>query len=89
MADSGAVAELRIVLVSLDEKCGELAEVRKAELDARHNALTNGARNITEARENASIAAAEYTKEAIDLQMDIDSLLRWKEYWTLLANRGD
>lgn len=87
MTESGAVAELRIVLLQLDEKCGELAEVRKAELDALH-ANFHGV-NVTEARENAKRAAAEYTKEAIDLQADIDSLLRWRDYWTLMANRGD
>lgn len=87
MNQSGAVELLREVLVNLDDKCGELAEVRKAEEDARR-ANFHGT-NVTEARENASRAASEYVKEAIDLQADIDSLLRWRDFYTLLANRGE
>lgn len=85
MGDSGAA--LFDVLTQLDDKSGELAEVRKAEIDARHDGF-HGA-NVTEARENAAHAAKEYTKEAIDLQADIDSLLRWKDYWTLMITRGE
>lgn len=85
MEVSGAVAELRTVLTTLDDKCGELAEVKKAEEQARRANFQGN--NVTEARENASRAASEYVLEAIDLQADIDSLLRWRDYWTLMISK--
>lgn len=87
MGNSGAAEELKTVLLLLDDKCGELAEVKKAEEKARRENF-HGV-NVTEARENAARAASEYVIEAIDLQADIDSLLRWRDYWTLLVTRGE
>lgn len=85
MDKSGAVELLKEVLVNLDDKSGELVEVRKAEEDARR-ANFQGA-SVTEARERAAAAASEYVKEGIDLQADIDSLLRWRDFYTLLIEK--
>ena len=80
------VEKLYTTLIDLDSKTGELAEVRKAELQAHADNFRG--ENVTQARENARHAATQYTQEAIDLQCDIDSLLRWREYYTLLIQRG-
>jgi len=82
-----ALESLRMVLRDLDEKYGELAEVRKAENEAYHNAWYGV--NVTEARETAKRAAAPYYREAIDLQSDIDSLHNWRAFYTLIIQRGD
>lgn len=76
------VQALRSILRDLDDKTGELAEVRKAENIAYTDNLTGN--TITEARENAKRAAAAFYREAIDLECDVESLLRWRDFYTLL-----
>lgn len=85
--EPGAAEVLRGILQQLDSKSYELCEVKKAEERARRENF-NGA-TVTEARERAAAAASEYVIEAIDIQADVDSLLRWRDYWTLLVSRGE
>lgn len=87
--NQGAAANLeslRTVLRELDEKTGELAEVRKAELQAWNDGYQGS--TVTEARERAKSASLPYTKEAIDLQCDIDSMLRWKSFYEIKILEG-
>ena len=86
MFDPGAVDKLSNILRQLDTKCGELAEVKKAELTARKSNFHGN--TVTEARENAANAAMEFTLEAIDLQADIDSLERWRDYYRLIIEHS-
>jgi len=83
---SGAVDKLRGVLAELDQKTGELAELKKAELEAERDGFHG--QTVTEARQNAKFAAMPHTVEIIDVQADIDVLLRWRDYYTLLIERG-
>lgn len=76
------IERFKSVLHELDSKTGELAEVKKAEIDAFKENFRGD--NVTHARENAKMAAGEFTKEVIDLQCDIDSLLRWRDFYTLI-----
>jgi hypothetical protein len=86
-AASQAIESLRLVLRDLDDKYGELAEVRKAENQAYHDGWYGA--NVTECREAAKRASATYYREAIDLQADIDSLHNWRNFYTLIIQRGD
>lgn len=74
------------LLRQLDAKSYELSEIRKAEIRAKHSNF-HGA-NVTEARENSARAASEFTIEAIDVQADVDSLLRWIDFYRLMITNG-
>lgn len=86
MDTGAALTALHDVLLSLERTTNELAEVRKAENIAYHENFSGN--NVTEARENAKQAASAFYRDSLDLQADIDNLLRWRDYWTLRIEKG-
>lgn len=69
----------------LDYKLGEMAEVRKAELQAEFDGFRGN--NVTEARHNSKHNAIGHTQERFDLEADIDSLQSWITFYRLLLEK--
>lgn len=66
---------------------GELAEILKAEAEARISGIENSyASTITERRKDGDRAALEFTKESIDYKAKVDIHEQWIEFYTLLIN---
>lgn len=68
---------------------GELAEILKAEAEARILGIENSyATTITERRKDGERAALQYTKESIDYKARVDIHEQWIAFYTLLLNNN-
>lgn len=67
-----AVSHWSQAVEEFSRKVGELAEVKKAELQTQFDNFIG--ENVTAARENSRMAAVPYAKERIDLEADIEIL---------------
>lgn len=68
---------------------GELAEVQKAEAQARVEGVEFSTEStITARREAGNRQALEFTKEAVDLKADVEIAEKWMWFYALLLTEG-
>lgn len=79
-------SRLRDVLLDLEEKRGELAEIQKQEARQRSDAFQNaqGVTSDTGRRAYADAAVVDLTCDFHDLRAEVLSLETWKDFYTLL-----
>ena len=87
MDASGAAQLYESCLSEFKYKVGELAEVRKAELQAEKDGFVGA--NVTEARQNSKFTAMNYTQERFDIEADVDYLREAMTFYrTVMVNNA-
>lgn len=73
----------------LSDARGELAEILKAEVEAKVRGIENSYETtITARRKDGDLNALEYTKESIDWKAKVDILTGWVTFYSLLLRTG-
>lgn len=77
---------LRDTILELEEKRGELAELQKQEARDRSTAFmtAQGVSSDTGRRNYADAQVVDLSVDIIDLKAEIQSLMEWKDFYTLL-----
>lgn len=74
-------------VMAWDNDRGELAEILKAEADARVQGIENSFEStITARRNDGDRNALSYTKESIEYKARLDIHQQWIDFYTLLLN---
>lgn len=93
MEPSGAAlliaSRLKDTYKQLADARGELAEILKAETEARVRGIENSYEStITARRKDGDLQALEYSKESIEWKAKVDTLTGWVSFYSLLISSG-
>lgn len=88
MSDPGAdkiAIKLAAWLIRYQDDAGELAEILKAEAQARVDGVQNSYQaTITAQKHDGDVNALQYVKESIDYKARVSVDEKWIEYYTML-----
>lgn len=86
---SETAIRLRNAIIRWQDNRGELAEILKAEAEAKVNGIENSVEStITARRKDGDRQALEFTKESLEFRAKIDIDEQWIGFYSLLITQG-